>query len=154
MAISPFFAVPLLPRFANKWLVKILEFLPNRWMWWDPSAKANAPPPHAYPRYPTHALAAVLAFGELIFRAAAKAAPGATHSILVTNRKEPAVNNNVTRGLWQTWLQGGAMVQTYEFEDLDLRHDIIEPATYPDAERLVYPVLVDLKQRSTGIRSL
>jgi alpha-beta hydrolase superfamily lysophospholipase len=150
MAIAPFFALPWFSHNVNLFVANLALQFPNQWLWWDPRLKEQTRPLHAYPRYPSHALATLMLFGESVFRLADRAAPLAERCVLVVNDKDPAVNNKVSDQLWTRWLQHGEMVQTYTFTDLAERHDIIEPATYPDAPRLVYPVLVDLILRADG----
>ena len=55
-----------------------------------------------------------------------------------------AIDNGAAREVWALWQARGAVTDVYTFEDLDTRHDIIEPATYPAAAQLVYPVLLQL----------
>jgi hypothetical protein len=62
----------------------------------------------------------------------------------VINAKDPAIDNAAARDVWRRWTEHGADVDEYTFENLDARHDIIEPETYADAASLVYPVLVRL----------
>ena len=151
MPVSPFFALPWFSRNVNDVLVNITESAPNLWLWWDPRLKENCKPDHAYPRFSTRSLATVMLFGRSVFTLAAKVPPLAQCCVLVTNSKDPVVNNNVSRDLWSTWEGRAEMVQRFEFTDLDARHDIIEPVTCDYAPKLVYPVLVDLMLRSTGV---
>jgi esterase/lipase len=151
MAISPFFALPWFSHDVNLFMSNLAMQLPNAWVWWDPRLKENTKPDHAYPRFPSHALATLMLFGEGVYRLADRVPPLAQRCVLVVNDKDPAVNNNVSAALWKKWAGRAEMVQTYAFVDLDKRHDIIEPTTYADAPRLVYPVLVDLILRADGL---
>jgi esterase/lipase len=150
MAIAPFFALPPLSQAVNRIAVDIALKLPNIWLWWDPNLKEGTKPLHAYPRFPSHALATSMQFGDGVFRLAERVPPLAQRCVLAVNDKDPAVNNKVSAALWATWSRHAEMLQTYTFTNLERRHDIIEPTTYPDAERLVYPVLVDLMLRADG----
>jgi esterase/lipase len=144
IAIAPFFSVVRIPALLEPALAGALEHLPNLQLWWDPRVKEHAEPAHAYPRFATHALAACLQLGAGVRDLAQEAPPQAALSILVLNDKDPAVDNGAARDVWALWRQHGGTTDAYTFENLDARHDIIEPVTFPDAARLVYPVLLRL----------
>jgi esterase/lipase len=150
LAIAPFFALPWFSQAVNRIVTDMTLGLPNIWLWWDPRLKEGTKPLHAYPRYPSHALATSMQFGDGVFRLAERVPPLAQRCILAVNDKDPAVNNKVSAALWSMWSRHGEMLQTYTFTNLEPRHDIIELTTYPDAKRLVYPVLVDLILRADG----
>jgi esterase/lipase len=147
LAISPFFSVAHIPALLEPALAGGLMLAPNLEMWWDPRVKEHAEPSHAYPRFATHALARCLQLGERVRRLAQDTAPLAAHSTLVLNAKDPAIDIAAARGVWTLWRKHGAATGEYVFENLDVRHDIIEPTTYPDAPRLVYPVILQLMER-------
>jgi esterase/lipase len=144
LAIAPFFSVVRVPAMLEPALAGALSVVPNLELWWDPRVKEHAEPDHAYPRFATHALAQCLELGERVHHAARDEAPRAARSILVLNAKDPAIDNGAAREVWALWQARGAVTDVYTFEDLDTRHDIIEPATYPAAAQLVYPVLLQL----------
>jgi esterase/lipase len=144
VAIAPFFSVVRVPTLLEPVLTGALELAPNLELWWDPRVKQNAEPDHAYPRFSTHALAQCLQLGETVRGLAKAAAPRAARAILVLNDKDPAIDNAAARDVWDLWRAHGAATDTYTFENLDVRHDIIEPQTYPAASELVYPVLLRL----------
>jgi esterase/lipase len=143
-AIAPFFSVARMPLPIEPALAGGLALAPNLELWWDPRVKDRVGPAHAYPRYATHALAACLKLGERI-RAIARDRPAlAAQSILILNAKDPAIDNRAARDVWSLLQQRGSRTSEFTFENLDVRHDIIESTTYADAGRLVYPVLLDL----------
>jgi esterase/lipase len=144
VAIAPFFSVVRVPALLEPLLAGALELAPNLELWWDPRVKQNAEPAHAYPRFSTHALAQCLQLGETVRGLAKTEAPRAACGILVLNEKDPAIDNAAARDVWELWRAHGAATDTYTFENLDVRHDIIEPVTYPAARELVYPVLLQL----------
>jgi esterase/lipase len=150
VAISPFFALPWFSRNINDYVARLMLALPNQWMWWDPRVKENCKPDHAYPRFPTHALATLMEFGEGAFKVAQTAPPLAQRCVLALNAKDPAINLEVARQLWEIWRGRAQMVETFTFTDLPAIHDIIEPTTYLQAPDLVYPRLVDLMLRANG----
>ncbi len=143
-AIAPFFSVAHVPAPAEPVLAATLARAPNFELWWDPRVKAGVGPPHAYPRFDTRALAACLKLGERIRGIACEAPALAANSLLVLNAKDPAIDNGAARAAWKLLRRRGSSTSEYTFEDLDVRHDIIEPTTYADAATLVYPVLLDL----------
>ena len=144
VAIAPFFSVVRIPTLLEPILTGALELAPNLELWWDPRVKEHAEPDHAYPRFSTHALAQCLQLGESVRDLAKTDAPRAARGILVLNDKDPAIDNAAARDVWELWRTHGAATETYTFENLDVRHDIIEPQTYPAAAELVYPVLLRL----------
>jgi esterase/lipase len=144
VAIAPFFSVVRVPTLLEPVLTGAHELAPNLELWWDPRVKQDAQPDHAYPRFSTHALAQCLELGETVRALAKTDAPRAARAILVLNAKDPAIDNAAARDVWDLWDSHGATTQTYTFENLDERHDIIEPQTYPAASELVYPILLGL----------
>jgi dienelactone hydrolase len=142
VAIAPFFGVKLLPVPFENAFSATLAALPNADLWWDPVHKEQLPPPHGYPRFPTHALAQCLKMGEEIAARAHDTAPLGRRNILVLNDHEPAINNDAARAVWSSWDAFNTDLEQIVLRDLDLRHDIIEPTTYPQARTLVYPTLV------------
>jgi esterase/lipase len=147
VAVSPFFSVVRVPSLLEPALAGALELAPNTQLWWDPRAKAELGPAHAYPRFPTHALAQCLNLGQRVFSAARERAPRAARNVLVLNANDPAVDNGAARNVWSAWERHGGPTEQYTFENLDARHDIIEPTTFPSAPDLVYPVLLQLLER-------
>jgi esterase/lipase len=143
VAVAPFFGVKLMPVPLEGAFSTTLSTLPNADMWWDPETREKQPPPHAYPRFPTHALAQCLKMGEQIAAGAKNCAPRGRRAILVLNEHEPAISNDAAHDAWELWRKHGADVEEIVIADLDKRHDIIEPTTYSQARTLVYPVLVD-----------
>ncbi len=144
IVVSPFFSVVHVPALLEPVLAQTLAHAPDIEVWWDPRVKERALPVHGYPRFPTHALAQCLQLGERV-RAAARAAPPAADTpMLVLNAKDPAIDNPAAAEIATLWRARGARVVEYIFENLDARHDIIEPTTYPAAATLVYPVLLEL----------
>lgn len=147
VAIAPFFSVARVPSVIEPALRAVLGRAPNLELWWDPRAKGSVGPPHGYPRFATHALARCLQLGEIVHDLARSAAPLAAFCRLVLNAKDPAIDNGAARAVWKLWRDRGAAADEYIFENLDTRHDIVEPQTYSRAAELVYPVLGRLLQQ-------
>lgn len=143
MPLSPFFALPGMPGFASDAASAVMRHV-NLFLWWDPRVKEKSLPLHAYPRYPAPALGACLAFGKRVRSSAKTKPPKARHTIVVTNAHEPACNNGVTRALVNAWSAQAANVLSEEFDDVGVRHDIIELDTYPEARTTVYPRVLEL----------
>ena len=152
LAISPFFALPWFGRAINGYVCDALLALPNQWMWWDPRLKEQCKPDHAYPRFPTHALATLMKFGQSVFALAQEQPPLAQRCVLALNARDPAINLMVARELWTTWERAAEMVETFVFTDLPAIHDIIEPTTYLEAPHMSYPRLLALTLRANGAR--
>lgn len=65
--------------------------------------------------------------------------------MLVTNAVESAVNNSVSRSLLAQWNAGGAHYSEVVLSGLGPpRHDIIDPTTFPEGVKLVYPRLEEI----------
>jgi alpha-beta hydrolase superfamily lysophospholipase len=150
VAISPFFALPWFGRVVNDYVARLTLWLPNHWVWWDPRVKEDCKPDHAYPRFPTHALATLMEFGDGAFRIAERTPPLAQRCVLALNALDPAINLGVAKQLWEIWQHKAEMVETFVFTDLPAIHDIIEPTTFTQAPTLVYPRLIELMLRANG----
>jgi esterase/lipase len=143
VAVAPFLSIVRVPGSVEPAVAAVLGLAPNLELWWDPRVREKAPPDHAYPRFSTHALAQCLQLGQTVRDLAHAAPPRAARTILVLNAKDPAIDNGVAQELAQQWAaHATGSTQHYVFENLDTRHDIIEPSTYPEAATLVYPVLL------------
>jgi hypothetical protein len=64
--------------------------------------------------------------------------------VLMTNPRDPAVNNTVTHRVARAWDKRRAgCVLEYEFTDLPRNHDIIEPENPNARTAIVYPRLLE-----------
>ena len=124
--------------------MRLLDALPNRFLWWDPRIKERMRPEYAYPGFWTHCLAQCTFASEAIFAAAARSAPAAARATIVVNPADPAVNNGVARALAARWRRAGSAYDLTEWDGLGNLHDIIDPSTYPAGPALVYPRLAAL----------
>ncbi len=119
--------------------------LPNFYMWWNRKAKDGLGPPYGYPRFATHAYAALFENGRALVRAARKAPPRAAGIVVVTNAAEPRLDNRFTYRLVESWRAHGANVETFEFAAAHrLPHDLIDPGNAAQNNALVYPVVTRL----------
>lgn len=142
--ISPLFAAPGMPIPVSDAVGFAAErLLPNVFVWWDRKTKAAiAGPAHAYPRFATRGYGAMLQLGSQVRRAARRRAPTVPDLRFVLNAADPAVNNEATEELVQTWRRHGADVAEYVFpKELGLLHDLIDPDQLEQRTDLVYPVL-------------
>jgi pimeloyl-ACP methyl ester carboxylesterase len=144
VAIAPFLMVPVLPRPPGMLLMHVLHALPDFFVWWDPRLRERIQPPYAYPGFHTHCLSECVFAGASIFAGAASAAPAAPRCTIVVNAHDPAVNNALASQLAARWKTHGASYQLEVWDDLGKVHDVIDPTTYTNAERLVYPRLITL----------
>jgi pimeloyl-ACP methyl ester carboxylesterase len=152
VAVAPFLMPIHISRGVGTLAMHVLYTIPNMYWWWDPRVKQNCLPVYAYPGFPTHGLAEVTFFGDKIF-AYAQNKPLGKDCILVTNANESAVNNAVPRDLLAQWNANGANYSEVVLTGLGApRHDIIDPTTFPQGEKLVYPRLeaMVLGDRITG----
>jgi len=143
--VNPVFAMLEFPYFLSRAIAMLALRLPNVYMWWDPRYKMKELPATGYPRFPTHALAQCLRIGDAVHDAAKREAMLARSVVTVTNKRDPAVNNSATRQVaraWRRWTPD--RVQMYEFANLPVNHDIIDPQNSQPRTDIVYPVLLSL----------
>ena len=145
--IAPLFGLKPLPAPAFAALSRIAFVLPNFYIWWDSRAKANIGPAHGYPRFATHAYAAVFTVASRQMSAARRAAPKAASIGVITNAAEPRLDNRFTHQLVAEWRRHGASVEAFEFPASEgMPHDLIDPVanaaavldrSYPVVERFI-----------------
>ena len=143
--VSSVFAVLRFNSSLNATLAKVVLWLPNFFVWWDPRNKEEELPKTGYPRFPTHALMGALSIGFQVERDA-KTQPIAARSVVsVTNAKDPAVNNDVTNDVVANWRRlAPGRVDSYTFTALPVNHDIIDPENAVPRTDIVYPKLLEL----------
>ena len=148
--IAPMLGLKPIPGPVLTGMSRLAQALPNFYVWWNSQLKDRVGPPHGYPRFATHAYAALFECGRRL-TALARRAPAKSPSIaVITNAAEPRLNNQFTYRLIDAWRAHGADVDTFEFPKADgLPHDLIDPVgnqarvtevSYPVVERLIsYP---------------
>ncbi len=140
--IAPMFGLKPIPGPAMRTISRLAGVLPNFYMWWDSTQKDRIGPAHGYPRFSTHAYAALFEVGRRVVTAASENTPRTRSIAVITNAAEPRLDNRFTYGLVDTWLAHGATVETYEFPISDnLPHDLIDPGNAAQNNALVYPVV-------------
>ena len=119
--------------------------LPNFYVWWNDTLKEKLGPPYGYPRFSTHAYAALFECGRMLTGLARREAPKARSIVVVTNANEPRLDNRFTYRLVESWRAHGANVETFEFARSDgLTHDLIDPGNAGQKTDYVYPIITRL----------
>jgi hypothetical protein len=123
----------------------VAKRIPNFYMWWNDDQKERLGPAYGYPRFPTHAYAALFDAGRILVRSARSKPPKARSIAVVTNAAEPRLDNRFTYRLIDSWRKHGADVETFEFPASDaLTHDLIDPGNAAQKTEYVYPILTRL----------
>jgi carboxylesterase len=142
--IAPMFGLKGMPGPGLSALARLARALPNFFVWWDPKLKDRRGPPHGYPRFATHAYAALFETASGVQKGARKARPKARELAVITNAAEPRLDNRITYQLVEAWRARGADVSTYEFPaSAHLPHDLIDPANEEQNTPLAYPVIIN-----------
>lgn len=142
--VSPAIGIRALPAPRRRLAAHLLTFWPNFFQWWHPDLKEKRLEPlHAYPRFSSRSLAAMLRFGLLVQREATHTRPKARTLTVIINPKDVVVDNQTTAEVVASWQAHGATVMRYAFPpEWDLIHDLIDP-TQPDQQvARVYPQLM------------
>lgn len=141
--IAPMFGLRTIPGPALAALAATASALPNFYIWWNAQAKDRIGPAHGYPRFSTHAYAAVFAAASRVTRAARVGAPRAGSIGVITNAAESYLDNRFTHRLVSSWRRHGANVETFEFAASErLPHDMIDPiANPPSVVERSYPIV-------------
>lgn len=125
------------------------ERLPNFYIWWNRDVKEKLGPPYGYPRFSTHAYAALFECGRRLTRSARLQAPKARSIAVITNAAEPRLDNRFTYRLVDSWRAHGTQVETFEFPKSDgLPHDLIDPGSAAQRTGYVYPRIARLIEGS------
>jgi acetyl esterase/lipase len=141
--IAPMFGIKGIPGPGMAALAQLAYLLPNFFIWWDPKFKDRRGPAHGYPRFATHAYAALFQTASGVLKDAGRRRPKAREIAVITNAAEPRLDNRFTYSLVAAWLRTGARVSTYEFPaSSHLPHDLIDPANEEQNTKLAYPVVI------------
>ena len=143
--IAPMFGLKPIPGWGLTAMSGLASVLPNFYVWWDRGLKDKAGPSYGYPRFSTHAYAALFAVGRTVQRLARESPPSAASIGVITNASEPRLDNRSTYQLIEAWRAHAANVETFEFPRSDrLPHDLIDPGNAAQNIKLVYPTLARL----------
>ena len=140
--IAPMLGLKPIPGPVLGVMSKLATLLPNFYVWWNKQLQDQLGPPYGYPRFATHAYAALFDCGLLLVRSARRSAPEARSIAVITNAAEPRLDNRFTYHLVDSWRAHGANVDTFEFAASDgLTHDLIDPGNAGQKTDYVYPVV-------------
>jgi pimeloyl-ACP methyl ester carboxylesterase len=140
--IAPMLGLKPIPGPVLSVASRLAPRLPNFYMWWDSTQKERLGPPYGYPRFATHAYAALFDVGRVLVSSARAAAPKSGSTVVITNAAEPRLDNRYTYRLIASWRARGAVIDTYEFPvSAHLPHDLIDPGNAAQNTELVYPIV-------------
>jgi carboxylesterase len=143
--VAPMLGLKPVPGPVMNALSRVASRFPNFYMWWNNDEKDRLGPPYGYPRFATHAYAALFEVGRRLVASARRSAPKARSLAVVTNAAEPRLDNRFTYDLIASWRRHGAAVETYEFAASErLPHDLIDPGNAHQRIDYVYPVVTRL----------
>lgn len=143
IAVAPFFGIIYFPAAVSDALAVAFMRVSNTYSWWDPIHQIDQLPTHAYPRFPTLALARALSLSPS-FEHAEVGPDHARRLTLVLNANDPIVNNGLAWKRAREKQSDSLSVAELIFNDLPHMHDIIEPTLPHAPSDKVYPVLRDL----------
>lgn len=143
--IAPMLGLKPVPGPVMNGLSRLAAHAPNFYLWWNGELKDRIGPDYGYPRFATHAYAALFQTGRQLVDAARRNPPKARSIAVLTNAAEPRLDNRFTYRLTTSWREHGADVETFEFPASDrLPHDLIDPGNAAQNTALVYPVVMRL----------
>jgi len=141
--IAPMLGLKPIPGPVLTAMSRVMQSLPNFYMWWNSQLKETIKPPHGYPRFATHAYAALFECGRRLLREARQAPPKSPSIAVITNAAEPRLDNRFTYRLVDIWRRYGVDVDTFEFPKTEgLPHDLVDPVSnQPKVTEISYPVI-------------
>ncbi len=143
IAVSPVFALLKLPYRPSRLIGAAMRKLPNAFVWWDPRNKENILPPTGYPRFSTHALGECLLIGDDVWDASRAAPFAAGRATIVTNERDPAINNHAADSVGLAWQRyRREFTQAYRFTD---------PQNATPRTDIVYPVLMQFIRQTMEV---
>jgi alpha-beta hydrolase superfamily lysophospholipase len=142
--IAPVFSILKMPYWLSASVAQIVLHVPDMFLWWDPRVREQQRPSTAYPQFSTHALAQTIRIGDEVYRDSRRQPFCARSVVMLTNKNDPAVNNDVTRRVLRRWQRRRDGADLYEFGDLPRNHDIVEPDNPNARTDIVYPKLLEL----------
>jgi carboxylesterase len=145
VAISPSLDLGIVPSGLSRYVTNAMLRYPNFSSWINPIRRQRRPPEHTYPRYSSHALAHIYFFGQELFEAARTSAPRAKNITVITNKHDLTISNPATAKLIDLWrAKRNGDIETYEFADLPISHDIVDPLRHRWIAQRVHPKLLEL----------
>lgn len=143
--ISPAIGVRAVPANRRQLYSHLLALLPNFYQWWHPSLKEQPVEPlHAYPRFASHSLAALLRLGLIVQDRAGRHCPATARITVITNPADAVVDNQTVAQMVAAWRRHDIAVTTHEFPAAwQLLHDLIDPLQPEQQVARVYPLLLE-----------
>ncbi len=143
--ISPAFGADAIPNWLIPLFSRLLQRLPNQFIWWGEKNIVEEIQPHTYPRMASRGLAAFWRLGLTVQKQARSKKPVANKIILVLNQSDKAIDYQMAVAIEKRWLKKQANVRRFEFLlDDELEHDIIDPENPFANSSLVNPILESL----------
>ena len=143
--IAPMLGLKPIPGPAMNMLSRLAAAAPNFYVWWNSGLKDGLGPAYGYPRFATHAYAALFECGRRLIQSARKMPPRARAIAVITNAAEPRLDNRFTYRLVTSWREHGAAVEGFEFAAAEnLPHDLIDPGNANQRTEYVYPTVTRL----------
>jgi len=147
VTISPSLDLGFVPHVFSRAVTSAMLRLPNFFQWINPLKREKRPPAHTYPRYSSHAISHIYLLGQELLERARSSAPRAEHITVVTNKHDVTISNAAAAELVKLWRsRRSEAIETYEFADLPLSHDIIDPLRHSWITERVHPKLLELLQ--------
>lgn len=145
--LAPMLGPGFLPAALTKPLAKLIQILPDFYMWLDPIRKAKNPftEEYQYPGYSSRALSALLGLAFIVESQARENAPKANKVTMVSNANDLTVNNQIIEELVVSWESKSDKVKHHQFaKELGLAHDFITPTRKGFSGDIVYPIMLEL----------
>ena len=144
MAVSPILKPYLAKNFPQNPTVKLLEIIPDRYIFWDEELKEKAEfAPYAYKGFSSKALSQFLNIGQTVLQQIDTNISSQTEFILVTSDIDKAVDNNLSKIVFEKLQSGGKITQTHVFNSQDnIPHYSIDPRNKAGNIKLTYPKII------------
>ncbi|MBI4671234.1 MAG: alpha/beta hydrolase [Chloroflexi bacterium] len=148
LIVAPAYGTKAIPPRATRTAARVVQRLPNMFIWWDPRVRAATGIEYAYPRFATHTLAQLFLLGSEMLNAARQRPPAAGAVWMITNANDFAVSNALCAEFVAAWRKHNAnQIFTYQFpRELGLPHDLLDPIDATVKPELVYPRLIEMVQ--------
>ena len=147
LTISPFFGIYGMTANQLRRVGMLSLIAPNRYHWWHPELKDEAPgPPHAYPRLATRNIAELLRISFSLFKRAQQAEiPSCKQLLYLENLGDQSIDNQRFHDFLDIWRDKGLEVTGITFsEELGLPHDIIDNSQPLQQVGMVYGRVLEL----------
>jgi pimeloyl-ACP methyl ester carboxylesterase len=144
VGLAPMIGVKGWAPLVNALASRVLAALPDKDFKWDPFGDGRQITQHSYPRFPTRGLAQCLRIGWDLYAGAQDEAPPRGTAAFLLNANDPAVNNEMAKGVARRWNVLEADAECVTLSDLPHIHDIADPENPYQRIAEVYPRLIDM----------